>query len=66
VNLYKYKVFKISQHRAGLLTSMMKEENVPNQTLFPDVTNTTSIVACDDPPHEELVGHKSGNNDDTL
>jgi hypothetical protein len=26
----------------------------------------TSVVACDDPPHEELVVHKSGNNDDTL
>jgi hypothetical protein len=45
---------------------MMKEENVPTKTLFPDVTDMTSVVACDDPPHEELVVHKSGNNDDTL
>jgi hypothetical protein len=45
---------------------MMKQENVPNKTLFPDVTDMTSVVACDDPPHEELVVHKSGNNDDTL
>jgi hypothetical protein len=28
--------------------------------------DTTSVVACDDPPHEELDVHKSGNNDDTL
>jgi hypothetical protein len=47
-------------------SDMMKQEIVPNETLFPDVTNTTSAVACDDPPHEELVVHKSGNNDDTL
>jgi hypothetical protein len=47
-------------------SDMMKEENVPNKTLFPDVTNTTSVIACDDPPLEELVVHKSVNNDDTL
>jgi hypothetical protein len=45
---------------------MMKEENAPNKPLFLDVTNTTSVVACDDPPHEELDVSKIGNNDDTL
>jgi hypothetical protein len=45
---------------------MAKEENVPNETLVPDVTNMTSVVAFDDPPHEELVVCKAGNNDDTL
>jgi hypothetical protein len=30
-----------------------------------DITNvSTSVVVCDDPPHEELDVHKSGNNDD--
>jgi hypothetical protein len=47
-------------------SDMMKEENAPNETLFPDVTNMISIVACDDPPHEELVVRKLGNNDDTM
>jgi hypothetical protein len=49
-----------------IASDMMKEENIPNETLFPDVTNTTSVVACDDPPQEELVVCKSDNNDDTL
>jgi hypothetical protein len=49
-----------------IASDMMKEENIPNETLFPDVTNTRSVVACDDPPQEELVVCKSDNNDDTL
>jgi hypothetical protein len=36
--------------------------NVDRETKY----DTTSVVACDDPPHEELDAHKSGNNDDTL
>jgi hypothetical protein len=28
--------------------------------------DTTSVVGCDDPPHEELDVRKLGNNDDTL
>jgi hypothetical protein len=49
-----------------IASDMMKEENIPNETLFPDVTNTRSVVACDDPPQEEFVVCKSDNNDDTL
>jgi hypothetical protein len=45
---------------------MMSEENVPIETLLLDVANTTSIVACDDPSHGQLVVRKSGNNNDTL
>jgi hypothetical protein len=36
--------------------------NVDRETKY----DTTSVVVCDDSPHEELDAHKSDNNDDTL